>query len=84
MIQKIKNKIPEIKFTTDIIVGFPGETEDQFQNTVDLCKQVNFNVAYIACYSPRPGTAAEKLKDDIEWAEKKRRFHVLDDLINKK
>jgi len=84
LIQKIKNKIPEIKFTTDIIVGFPGETEDQFQNTVDLCKQVNFNVAYIACYSPRPGTAAEKLKDDIEWAEKKRRFHVLDDLINKK
>lgn len=84
LIKKIKDKIPEAEFTTDIIVGFPGETEEQFQNTVDLCQQVNFNVAYIACYSPRPGTAAEKMEDNIEWKEKKRRFHVLDELINRK
>ncbi len=84
LIKKIKHKIPEVEFTTDIIVGFPSETEEQFQNTVDLCKQVNFNIAYIAYYSPRPGTVAEKMEDNIEWKEKKRRFHVLDSLINKK
>ncbi len=84
LIKRIRAKVPEVKFTTDIIAGFPGETEKQFQQTVDLCQQVGFNVAYIACYSPRPGTAAEKMENDVKWGEKKRRFHVLDDLINKK
>ena len=84
LIKKIKMKIPEASFTTDIIVGFPGETEEQFQNTVLLCRQVNFNIAYISRYSPRPGTAAEKMADDVPREEKKRRFYVLDNLINKK
>jgi len=84
LIKKIKAKIPEAEFTTDIIVGFPGETEEQFNNTVDLCRQVDFNIAYIARYSPRPGTAAEKMADDVTREEKKRRFCVLDKLINKK
>ncbi len=84
LIKKIKNKIPEASFTTDIIVGFPSETKEQFNNTVNLCKQVNFNIAFIAYYSPRPGTASEKIEDDVELSEKKRRFAILDELINKK
>ncbi|MFH1326036.1 MAG: radical SAM protein [Candidatus Falkowbacteria bacterium] len=82
LIKKIREQVAGVSFTTDIIVGFPGETEEQFKNTVDLCKQVNFNIAFISCYSPRPGTLAEKMEDSIEWKEKKRRFHVLDKMIN--
>ena len=59
-------------------------TKEQFNNTVNLCKQVNFNIAFIAYYSPRPGTASEKIEDDVELSEKKRRFAILDELINKK
>jgi len=84
LIKRIKTRVPQISFTTDIIVGFPSETEAHFANTVELCHQVNFNIAYISCYSPRVGTAAEHLVDDVSVVEKKRRFHVLDDLINKK
>jgi tRNA-2-methylthio-N6-dimethylallyladenosine synthase len=84
LIKKITDKIPEAKFTTDIIVGFPGETEEQFDNTVDLCKQVDFNIAYISTYSPRPGTMAEKMIDDVTRAKKKRRFQALNRLVNRK
>lgn len=82
--EKIRKAVPEVKFATDIIVGFPGETEEDFQDTVDLCEKVGFVRAFAACYSPRPGTAAIKdLVDDISWDEKKRRYHILNDLINK-
>lgn len=84
LINKIRKEIPDIEIGTDIIVGFPGETKKQFQNTVDLCKKANFSVAYIAKYSPRPGTAAFKLKDNVSYKEKKRRWEILNDLINKK
>ena len=84
LIKKIKNKISEVEFTTDTIVGFPGETEEQFNNTVNLYKEVGFNIAFISSYSPRPGTVAEKMEDNVKLSEKKRRFHILDDLINKK
>jgi len=70
--------------STDIIVGFPGESEKQFQNTYNLCKKINFDKAYISQYSPRPGTIAAKMNDDVSRAEKKRRWKILDDLINKK
>jgi len=83
LLQKIKKQIPEIKIGTDIIVGFPGETEKQFQNTVDLCQKIGFVKAYVAMYSPRIGTVAFKLKDDVSHQEKKRRWQILDDLINK-
>jgi len=69
-------KLP-VAITTDIIVGFPGETKKQFSNTVKLFKEVKFDMAYIAQYSPRPGTAAAKLKDDVPKAEKKRREEEL-------
>jgi tRNA-2-methylthio-N6-dimethylallyladenosine synthase len=83
LIKKIRKQIPGIKISTDIIVGFPGETKKQFQNTVKLAKTINFDKAYIAKYSPRPGTAAARLKDDIPAAEKTRRWRMLDTLINK-
>ncbi len=85
LIEKIRAKIPGVEFTTDIIVGFCGETEEEFENTVKLCKKVGFKKAYIAMYSPRPMTAATKVfKDDVPYKEKKRRWQILENLINKK
>ena len=84
LVKKIRRKIPDIKIGTDIIVGFPGETKRAFQNTVALCQKIGFEKAYIAIYSPRPGTAAYKLSDNVSYEEKKRRWRILDKLINKK
>jgi len=81
LIKKIRKRIPDVKISTDIIVGFPTETEKQFQNTVKLVKEMNFSQAYISAYSPRPGTAAAKLKDNILSDEKKRRKTILLNLI---
>lgn len=69
--------------TTDIIVGFPGETEQQFQNTARLMRQLNFDMAYLAQYSPRIGTAAARLPDNISRSEKKRREKILNGIIAK-
>lgn len=82
LIERIRAKVDGVSFTTDIIVGFPGETKEQFEETVDLCKQVGFNIAYIARYSPRKGTKGAELEDDVPHEEKVRRFRVLDALIN--
>ena len=83
LINKLKKKIPNIKISTDIIVGFPGESKKAFENTVRLVKKVGFYKAYIAMYSPRPNTTAFKMfKDDIPQTEKKRRWKILDQLIN--
>ena len=66
-------------FTTDIIVGFPGETRKDFEDSIDLVKRVDFVKTFIAWYSPRPGTSATKgMTDDILIEEKQRRFHELD------
>ncbi|QQS20547.1 MAG: MiaB/RimO family radical SAM methylthiotransferase [Candidatus Moraniibacteriota bacterium] len=78
LLEKIRHAIPEIRFTTDIIVGFPGETESEFEETLDLARRAHFEKAYIAWYSPRPGTGAFSLLDDISLPEKKRRRKVLD------
>ncbi len=84
LIEKIRKKITQVKFTTDIIVGFCGETEKEFNNTVKLCQKVGFEKAYIAMYSPRPMTAATKVfKDDIPYEIKKKRWLILENLINK-
>jgi len=77
LIEKIRKKIPQAEISSDFIVGFPGETEKQFQKTVDLVKEIKFNQIYVACYSPRPGTAAFRLKDDIPLTEKKKRQQIL-------
>lgn len=84
LISKLKNQISNLKITTDIIVGFCGETEEEFQNTVKLCQKVGFEKAYIAMYSPRPMTAASKImRDDVPYEVKKRRWQILEELINK-
>lgn len=85
LVEKIKSKVPGVKFSTDIIIGFPGEDEVAFQNTVDVCKKVGFDIAYLNKYSPRRGTVSAKLyKDEIPMSEKKRRWNILNDLVNKK
>lgn len=84
LLEKIRSKIPAVKFTTDIIVGFCGETEQEFRNTVALCKKADFDWAYISIYSPRPMTAAAKvMTDDVPYSVKKQRWKELDALINK-
>jgi len=77
LIKKIRRAIPEAKISTDIIVGFPGETKKQFRKTVDLFREIGFSQAYVAAYSPRKGTAAARLKDDVPSDEKKRRKKVI-------
>jgi len=78
LVEKIKLKVPDITFGTDIIVGFSGETEGQFMDTVNLVKDIKFNVAFISIYSPRVGTNAQKfMKDDVCLKEKKRRHSYL-------
>ena len=84
LIKKIRKAILEVKISTDVIVGFPGETEKQFQNTVKLFKELKFSKAYIGKYSPRPGTPAAKMKDDIPIEEKKRRWEILNEIANSK
>lgn len=79
LIDRIRTKIPEMQFTTDIIVGFPGETLENFEESVDLIREVDFAKTFIAWFSPRPGTAAAKgMIDDVSIEEKQRRFHILD------
>jgi len=77
LIAKIKKVMPEVVITTDIIVGFPGETKQQFEKTVEVIKKINFKQAFIAKYSPRTGTAAFRLKDNVPMEEKKRREQIL-------
>jgi tRNA-2-methylthio-N6-dimethylallyladenosine synthase len=85
LVARIRSKIPEVRFSTDIIIGFPGEDEAAFQNTVDVCKKVGFEIAYLNKYSPRRGTVSAKLyKDEIPMKEKKRRWVLLNELVNKK
>jgi tRNA-2-methylthio-N6-dimethylallyladenosine synthase len=74
----------DIAITTDIIVGFPGETEAQFQNTYNLLAELKMDVAHLARYSPRPGTySARFLVDDVPDKEKLHRFRMLEDLQEK-
>jgi len=83
LVAKLKSKIKNLKLTTDIIVGFCGETDAEFENTVKLCKKVGFSWAYVSRYSPRFNTAATKVfKDDVSHTVKKKRWLVLENLIN--
>lgn len=80
---KIRKAVPEVRFSTDIIVGFPGETDKDFEATLQLVKEVDFYKAYVARYSPRPHTAATKaFPDDVPHSVKKKRWKELDELIN--
>ena len=62
LVKKIRQAVPNIALTTDLIVGFPGETEEEFQDTLSLCKEVRYASAYTFIYSPRPGTPAAKME----------------------
>ena len=83
LVKKIRKKIPDINLSTDAIVGFPGETKKQFENTAKLFKEIKFNLAYVAKYSSRPGTAAFLIKDNIPQKEKKRREKILQEIVAK-
>ena len=76
-VEKIRSTIPEATLFTDIIVGFTGETEEQFENTRTAMREFQFNMAYIAMYSPRPGAASARWDDDVPHEEKRRRLHEL-------
>ncbi len=82
LVKRIREKKPDIALATDIIVGFCGETEEQFEDTVDLYKQCDFDISYTAQYSTRSGTLAVKaFTDDVSKEEKKRRWWVLQSLM---
>ncbi len=83
LIKAVRRKNPGISITTDVIVGFPGETSEQFDNTVKLFEDLSFDLAYIAQFSPRPQTAAAKLSDDVSREEKRRRARVLTDILKR-
>ena len=83
LVKKIRGAMPDVALTTDIIVGFPGETESDFAETAKVMEKVSFDMAFIAQYSPRPGTKAEKLLDDISAEEKVRREKILQEILKK-
>ncbi len=81
LIARIRERIPHVSIGTDIIVGFPGETDAQFQDTYDLLAELKLDVAHLARYSPRPGTvSARRMQDDVPAAEKMQRFRRLETL----
>lgn len=81
LVDRIRQRIPGVSIATDVIVGFPGETDEQFQSTYNLLKDLRFDVVHLARYSPRPSTlAARTLVDDVPEEEKMRRFRTLEDL----
>ncbi len=81
LVKKIRKQIPNIALSTDIIVGFPGETEEQFSNTAKLFKEIEYDMAYVAKYSARYGTVASKLKDSVSPEEKDRREKMLTEIL---
>ena len=83
LVAKIRKALPGISVSTDVIVGFPGETKKEFKNTLKLFKEVKFGMAYTAQYSERSGTAAARLKDDVPREEKKRREQELTKVLKK-
>jgi tRNA-2-methylthio-N6-dimethylallyladenosine synthase len=81
IVAKIRERIPGSSIATDIIVGFPGESEAQFMETRGVLEDLRLDVAHLARYSPRPGTVSERLyPDDVPEAEKMRRFRLLEEL----
>lgn len=83
LIKAVRAAKPGIAITTDVIVGFPGETKIQFNNTLKLFKTVKFDLAYIAQYSPRPGTVSWKMKDNVSLIEKRRRASEVNEVLKK-
>ena len=82
LVHKLKENIPNLSLTTDIIVGFPNETEEDFLDTLSLVKECEYDSAYTFIYSPRIGTPASKMKDDISLEVKEERLQRLNNLVN--
>ena len=83
LVHRIRTKIPGCALTTDIIVGFPNETAEQFEETLTLCEEVKYNAAFTFIYSPRKGTPAARMVDSISSEEKHERFNRLTAVIEK-
>lgn len=83
LIKSIRKLIPGARFSTDVIIGFPGETQEDFKDTLDVFKRVRFYNAFLNKYSPRPGTDAYRLGDPISWEEKREREKKLRELMKK-
>lgn len=83
LVNKIKKAIPNVTLTTDIIVGFPNETEEQFEETMTLMEEVGFESAYTFIYSPRESTPAAAMDDNVPMNVKKERLQRLNELVNK-
>lgn len=82
LIEKLRKTVPDITLSTDIIVGFPGETNEDFEETLSIVKEVEYDSAFTFIYSIRKGTPAEKFEDQIEESEKHRRFDLLVSAVN--
>jgi tRNA-2-methylthio-N6-dimethylallyladenosine synthase len=80
LVAEARKNIPNLRLTTDIIVGFPTEKTGDFKDTLDLMEEVRFGMAYIFKYSPRPGTEASKMHDDVPEKAKKERHKIVLDL----
>jgi len=83
IVHTIRRLIPEATIFTDIIVGFTGETDEQFENTRKMMEEFEFNMAYIAQYSVRPGAASSRWEDDVPKETKKVRYHILTNELTK-
>ncbi len=81
IVHKIRTAMPSASITTDIIVGFPGETEEQFQHTNDLVREIGFSQIFISQYSPRFGTVSAKMTDDVSHQEKARRENIINETL---
>jgi tRNA-2-methylthio-N6-dimethylallyladenosine synthase len=81
LVHTIRRRVPQISLSTDIIVGFPGETEEQFEHSLSLVKEMMFDVVHVAAYSPRPGTIAwREYQDDVPTEAKKERLNKIEEL----
>lgn len=81
IIKSVRRELPEMAISTDIIVGFPNETEAQFNNTLKLVKEVRYDSAFTFIYSPRSGTPAAKMQDNVSYQNKVKRFKKLNELL---
>lgn len=83
LFNKIKNTVPSAAITTDIIVGFPNETDEDFEETLNVVNECKYDGAFTFIYSPREGTPAAKMKDEIPLSVKEERLHRLNEIVNK-
>jgi threonylcarbamoyladenosine tRNA methylthiotransferase MtaB len=81
LVHAARNVVPDVAVTTDIIAGFPGETENEFSETLDFLKEMDFAGGHVFTYSARPGTGAAKMKGQVKPEIRKKRNHILQDVL---